>query len=95
MEQQHLVNEEERLQASERRYDEAGTDLDEARYDVDQWKQRHRDRHGNYNKLDPALLQLEQKVNDAAQRLQIANQALQDARRESDAWIDTGNVYSV
>ena len=45
------------------------------------------------NNSDPAFLQLEQRVNDAARRIQIANQALQDARRASEAWIDTGTAY--
>ncbi len=36
------------------------------------------------------LLELKQDVNDAARRFQIADQVLQDARRASEVWIDTG-----
>ena len=42
------------LQTCQRRYDEAGRDLDDARNAVDQWKYRHR----NHDPLDPVLLRL-------------------------------------
>ena len=87
-EQQALVNETQ-LEACQRRYNEAGRDLDDARNAVDQWKYRHR----NHDPSDPTLLQLEQKVNDADRRLQNAHLRLQEARKVSEAWIDTGTTF--
>ena len=79
----------ERLQACQRIYDRELDRMEQAENALEQWTYRHQ----NHSDSDPAFLQLEQRVNDAARRIQIANQALQDARRASEAWIDTGTAY--
>jgi hypothetical protein len=87
-EQQALVNETQ-LEACQRRYNEAGRDLDDARNAVDQWKYCHR----NHDPTDPTLRELKQDVNDADRRLQNAHLRLQEARKVSEAWIDTGTTF--
>ena len=86
-----VLTEEKRLyEVAKRRYEEAGDDLDEARNALQKWKAKHGDENDRYRELD-------QRVNNATQNLQITDQALQNAERR---WKDAraaspGQVPSV